>query len=98
MALLPGHYRILAYRGFHDLPRMMLVTDRASKCWVLDCPFEDERDDYAPVYRVHAVDADSVGLTEVWERHARGLLPDIGVLPADTLQFDETRRASFVLM
>ncbi|MCI1111697.1 MULTISPECIES: hypothetical protein [Stenotrophomonas] len=98
MVLLPGQYRILAYRGFHDLPRMMLVTDSASKRWVLDCPFEDERDDYAPVYRIHAVDTDITGPSEVWERHTLGLLPDIGALSVNSLQFDETRRASFILM
>lgn len=97
MDLLPGRYRILAYRGFHDLPRLMLVTDSASKHWVLDCPFEDERDDYAPVYRVFAVDAGAAGPAEIWERHARGLLPGVGVLPVNRLQFDETRRASFIL-
>ncbi|WP_295567362.1 hypothetical protein [uncultured Stenotrophomonas sp.] len=98
MALLPGQYRILAYRGFHDLPRMMLVADSASKRWVFDCPFEDERDDYAPVYRIHAVDADIAEPSEAWEHHTRGLLPDIGVIPVNSLQFDETRRASFILM
>ncbi|WP_329850679.1 hypothetical protein [Stenotrophomonas pavanii] len=98
MILLPGQYRILAYRGFHDLPRMMLAADSASKHWVLDCPFEDERDDYAPVYRIYAVDADIAVPSEVWERHTRGLLPDIGVLSVNSMQFDETRRAFFILM
>ncbi|MBH1658486.1 hypothetical protein I5V54_07810 [Stenotrophomonas maltophilia] len=97
MDLLPGRYRILAYRGFHDLPRLMLVTDSASKHWVLDCPFEDERDDYAPVYRVLAVEAGAAGPAEIWERHSRGLLLGVGVLPVNRLQFDETRRASFIL-
>ncbi|MFT4411269.1 hypothetical protein ACLMOV_16745 [Stenotrophomonas muris] len=77
---------------------MMLVTNSASERWVFDCPFEAERDDYAPVYRIHAVDADIAGPSEVWERDTLGLLPDIGVLPVNSLEFDETRRAAFILM
>jgi hypothetical protein len=50
------------------------------------------------VYRIYAVDADIAVPSEVWERHIRGLLPDIGVLSVNSMQFDETRRAFFILM
>lgn len=97
MDLPSGHYRILAYRDFHDLPRWMHVADGASKQWVLDCPFDDARDEYSQVYRIYAVEVDVEGAVDVWERHALGVLPEIGSLPVSALQFDATRRASFVL-
>jgi len=95
MPLPPGHYRILAYRGFHDLPRLMWVDDGASRPWLLDCPFDDALDDYPAEYRVHTVDIDVEGAVEPWEKHALGLLPMVGTVPVAALQFDATHRTSF---
>jgi len=95
MPLPPGHYRILAYRGFHDLPRLLWVADETSRQWVLDCPFDDALDDYPGEYRVHTVDADVEGAAEPWEKHALARLPMVGTVAVAALHFDATHRASF---
>ena len=97
MPLPSGDYRILAYREFHDLPRLMWVADEASRQWVLDCPFDDALDEYAAEYRVHTLDADVEAAAEPWEKHALGLLPMVGTVPVAALQFDATHRAAFHL-
>ena len=97
MDLPPGRYRILAYRDFHDVPRLMHVADSASRQWIFDCPFDDERDDYPLAYRVHAVRADAADALLAWEQHTPEQLPPSSSLPVDRLQFDQTRRAWFDL-
>ncbi len=97
MPLPPGRYRILAYREFHDLPRLMWVADEASRQWLLDCPFDDALDDYPAEYRVHTMGTDVEDAVEPWEKHALGLLAMVGTVPVAALHFDATHRASFHL-
>lgn len=97
MSLPSGHYRILDYREFHDLPRLMWVADEASRQWLLDCPFDDVLDDYAAEYRVYTMGTDVEDAVGPWEKHAQGLLPIVGTVPVGVLQFDATHRASFHL-
>lgn len=98
MDLAPGHYRILAYRGFYDVPRRMLVADEASRQWLLDCRFDEALDDYAPVYRIYIVpadaEADAEGAGDAWQQHALGLLREAGAVPVSAVRFDPTHRAS----
>ncbi|HDS0947804.1 TPA: hypothetical protein QDZ34_000412 [Stenotrophomonas maltophilia] len=97
MDLPSGRYRILAYREFHDVPRLMHVADGASQHWILDCPFDDARDAYPQVYRVYPVHADAEGTVHALEQHTPERRPMSGSLPVDRLQFDETHRAWFDL-
>lgn len=79
-----------SYRDFWDVPRM-LIFRHLGATYLLDCPFDEGVEDYAPyfnVYRLSEVDAAS--------RPSWADLPDrgyrLGQLPVNVLRLDPSRR------
>jgi hypothetical protein len=88
-----GWTPILGYRDFYDVPRMILV--RAGDRWILlDCPFDDDADEYSLTYKVYELASDP----REAERADWRPLPDSGryldEVLVDAVEFDETRRAA----
>ena len=87
---------IVTYLGFHDVPRLILATDYESRFWLLDCPFDDEIDDYKSDYRIYFAGRDLHKARETLERHGKSestdLAEPIGRHPVEHVNFDETLR------
>lgn len=84
---------IVAYRDFHDVPRLILATDSDGGFWVLDSHFDDDADEYSPVYKVFFVGDDLCAAKqalESWPNRSTGL--GIGAIAVDRVRFDDTRR------
>jgi hypothetical protein len=93
-------YRIVAYKDFHDVPRLVLVANAAEdKFYVLDAGFDDAIDNDSAIYTIHDVGSDLGEATASFERHAGESLdsPAIGCIPVEHVEFDETRRAALKL-
>ena len=89
-------YRIVAYKDFHDVPRVVLVANAAENAFfVLDAGFDDE----SPIYTIHDAGSDLAEATASFERYAGESLdsPAIGCIPVEHVAFDETRRAALKL-
>ena len=89
-------YRIVAYKDFHDVPRLVLVANAAEDAFfVLDAGFDDE----SPIYTIHDAGSDLAEATASFERHAVEALDSaaIGCIPVEHVEFDETRRAALKL-
>jgi hypothetical protein len=89
------HAPILRYADFYDVPHVMLVRV-AESLYLLDAPFDDELDDYSPEYNVYRLPptvsyAHSVSWDSLMDQAVL-----IGKVPAASLQFDSTKRASIV--
>ncbi len=48
--------RIDIYRDFYDNPHLIVASDCDGRRWLLDNPFDDERDDYSELMSVNPVD------------------------------------------
>lgn len=80
------------YRDFYDVPRMILFWYRES-LFLLDCPFEDECDDYSDGYDVYLMpDVRSQGLADSWERLPDKAKQHLARVPVVNITFDHTRR------
>ncbi|WP_157769446.1 hypothetical protein [Xanthomonas campestris] len=89
--------KILEYRDFHDIPRLILAGEQGVRFWILDSPFDDSVDEYSKEYSVFFVGNDlleSRRLLESWSGHSGGL--SVGSIAVDKVCFDETRRKEFV--
>ena len=98
MKIPPGiSLKVVAYREFYDVPRLILASDLDARFWILDCPFDDEADEYSKTYSVFFVGHDlleSKRLLESWPNHPRG--HGVGSVEVDRVRFDSTRRAEFI--
>lgn len=87
---------IVTYRGFYDVPRLILATDYESRFWLLDNAFDDDLDDFVPDYIVHFVGRDLRTAHDALERRGRGesagLAAPIGRHPVAHVDFDPTLR------
>ena len=87
---------IVTYRGFYDVPRLILATDYESRFWLLDNAFDDELDDYAPDFVVYYAGRDLRAADEALDRLGKGdstgLAAPIARHPVAHVNFDETRR------
>ena len=93
-------YRIVAYKDFHDVPRLVLVANAAENAFfVLDAGFDDAIDAYSPIYTIHDAGSELAEATASFERHAVESLDStaIGCIPVEHVQFDETGRAALKL-
>ena len=93
-------YRIVAYKGFHDVPRLVLVANAAEDAFfLLDAGFGDAIEDHSPIYTIHDAGSDLGEATAAFERHAVESLDSaaIGCIPVEHVAFDETRRAALKL-
>jgi hypothetical protein len=84
----------LQYRGFHDVPRMMVVRLPGGMI-LLDSPFVDAIDDYDDytVYRL-PLHAD---LSGSWDELAVAATAQLGRIRVDDVALDPSRRASIDL-
>jgi len=86
--------KIEEYRGFYDIPRLILASDGLGRFWIFDCPFDDIADDFPAFY--HVVNAG----TNYQEASAVFAAISFGKQVEYThkaeiadVEFDETRRA-----
>lgn len=89
--------KVVAYREFYDVPRLILASEQGAGFWIFDSPFDDEADEYSQTYSVFFVGHDlleSKRLLETWSNHPRG--PAVGSIELDRVRFDGTRRAEFI--
>ena len=90
MAELP----IEQYLGFHDIPRVVFVTYQ-DDLYMLDCPFDEGRDDYGERFRVLRLDRETYqrfNRREVRLDDVIAAALDVGSVAVDVVRFDETRR------
>lgn len=92
-----GKFTVCEYRDFYDIPRLMVAMDEFGRVWVLDCEFNENFDDYEDYYRVYllgpgAFPEEAISNHLDGERGAEAVL-----IPTSSVQFDVTRRSSFVL-
>lgn len=84
---------VVSYRDFYDIPRLILVADQQSKCWMLDCSFDDDRDEYSTSYNTYFVGYESDQAQAIFERHAKGATGEVvGIVPVMDIEFDATKR------
>jgi hypothetical protein len=83
------------YRDFWDVPRLFCVVG-PSGVLLFDCPFDHERDEYAPAYAVRLVRAvEPADADQVIELARQAEV--VASLAVSDAVFDATRRASFRL-
>lgn len=90
---------IVAYRDFHDVPRLILASDQDASFWVLDSPFDDDTDEYSPSYEIFFVGRDLFAAKqalELWSNRSTGL--SIGAIAVDRVRFDDSRRKALTCM
>lgn len=89
---------IVEYRDFHDFPRYLLVADPRQALWILDCPFDDRRDDYSNLYRVFGPAGPLETAREAFDQHARdgenSQMQALASIPVSCFEFDDTKRRS----
>lgn len=85
--------RIAAYGNFWDIPRRILLLDREFVFWLLDCPFDDEKDDYTDTFSVWRVGHDARDAKSFLESSDFDAMPDERI-PLSQVEFDETLRNS----
>ncbi len=87
-------WSVIRYRDFYDLPRIFMTTYQGRQ-YLFDCPFDDERDDYADSYRVYELPVLSdAELQGSWEHLSDSATDFLGVVPVTRVHFDPTKRAS----
>jgi hypothetical protein len=97
-----GQWVPFAYRDFYDLPRAPVFM-QSGRCYLLDCPFDEDLDDYAPNYKVLALPYASLAdlsescRTTSCEPFHVGVSAGVAVAPWDRLlrhAFPRKRRGS----
>jgi hypothetical protein len=87
---------VVTYRGFYDVPRVILAKTVGSGFWILESAFDDETDDFADCYRIYNAGEDEAGARACFERHLQGMVGAlVGEIPVARLLFDDTQRAAF---
>jgi hypothetical protein len=83
--------RIAAYANFWDIPRRILVLDRQFVFWLLDCPFDEDKDDHVDAFSVWRVGHDARNAKAFLESSDCDAMPEERI-PVSQIEFDETRR------
>lgn len=83
--------RIAAYGSFSDIPRRILLLDREFVFWLLDCSFDDDKDDYADTFSAWRVGHDARDAKTFLESSDFDAMPEERI-PVSQIEFDETRR------
>lgn len=86
---------IVAYRDFHDVPRLILATDELARFWILDSKFDAAADEYSPKYLVYFAGAEAMSAQLVFARHAASnATPDQAVANVfvELVEFDQAGR------
>jgi hypothetical protein len=89
-----GWLKIVDYGDFYDVPRC-IVVERNEALYALDCPFDDELDDYRSDYEVIRLPDTARELAATrftpWQA-VLAMGKSIGRIPVDAVRFDDTRR------
>lgn len=89
---------IVKYYMFYDVPRLILAQDTQGHFWILDCPFDEESDDYSKVFKVGFAGIDlAAALANIaaWNCCPNDLIE--AFVPVVDLQFDPTKRKACML-
>lgn len=80
------------YRDFYDVPRVMLVR-RGAVTFLLDCPFDETRDEYDAEYTVYLMTAlQDSDLRGDWRNLLKKTVRMLGKIPVSQVHFDHTKR------
>src|SRR5262245_52464638 len=83
----------IRYGGFYDVPLMVLLT-RGGRMYLLDRPFEEDKDEYSDYYIAYRLPPDLAervdSIVDWTELLAVG--KRLGTIPIASIQFDETNR------
>jgi hypothetical protein len=83
-----------SYREFYDVPRVLVLHHRGLQL-LLDCRFDEGRDEYSPNYLVYVLPAEvNVDATKSWDRLFEIATRFVGEIPVEQLVFDTTKRSS----
>ncbi|MBB4637844.1 hypothetical protein [Longimicrobium terrae] len=82
----------IRYRDFYDVPRLIVVT-LATRNYLLDCPFDDNLDDYPDKYQIYVLES-LEGLQDADWRNFADQGRWIGDVEVDAIEFDSSRRAA----
>ena len=85
-------FDILTYRGFYDVPRLILVADAAGDWWVMDCQFSDELDAYPDSYDVFFIGKRSSDAQLLDDYVRQGCGEYEQSVRVRDVEFDESRR------
>ncbi|MCF7220785.1 hypothetical protein [Marilutibacter chinensis] len=83
----------MAYRDFHDVPRLTLVEDDDCGFRVLDCRFDDGSDDYPDAYEFFFAGREhrqAIGFLDSRDEDIRRAC--VARIPVARVEFDPTRR------
>ncbi len=80
------------YRDFYDVPRMVLFDD-GDAVYLLDCPFDDVRDEYPDRFTVYRMRETAQRLDKLadWSL-LPGMGEKLGTIAVRDVRFDEARR------
>jgi hypothetical protein len=85
---------IIEYGDFYDLPHQ-IVVERQGVLYALDCPFDDDADDYSSHYAVFRLPDTARKLAAQWFSPWDAVLrlgERVGRIPVGSVQFDATDR------
>jgi len=86
---MPSWCPIVEYREFYDVPRMVLFDWNGDR-YLIDCPFDDVKDDYADNYGVYLLDRNVVVSADWTGMSLKGKV--LGQVHVAAKLFDKTRR------
>lgn len=82
----------IKYMGFYDVP-LIFLTVHGDRTFLFDCPFLDDREDFAEVYKVYLMpDLRGEDLPKDWTTLAARATRYLGDVPLAKVRFDPTRR------
>jgi hypothetical protein len=82
----------ISYREFYDVPRAIVVSD-GQHTYFFDCPFDQQRDDYASDYDVYIMPSLSPSeMSGSWVSFPQRAVRRLGRVAVGSVRFDETRR------
>ena len=84
----------ILYRDFYDVPRMLVVSHR-DLTFLLDCPFDEDLDEYPEHYAVYEIPQFSdQQLSGSWIGFTNFALRTLKPIAVVDVQFDPTKRRS----
>lgn len=87
-----NHWIPIHYRDFWDVPRIFLVHHKG-KCFLFDCVFDEEIEDYPDSYKVYAISEPSEEeLAGSWDKLQNRAIHYAGEIPVRKVRFDPSKR------
>ncbi|UXI65894.1 hypothetical protein [Tahibacter amnicola] len=89
-------HQIESYRGFWDLPRIVIIRSPGGLRWLLDNPFDGELDDYSPYFSIVSVSPDAP-IDEIWANIERYEHCETMRVEVRRVQFDSTMHSQLLI-